>query len=162
MSVSMCEGKIIIDGTEKTRLEASIDAARVLIHDLLDEGDNIYIGIIAFAGQCFRAASLTKNEDYLNESLDLILSYTEETWYGWTDITEALQKAYDSFYIDESDPDYLEHCNRNIVLISDGIPTRAGENKIYREDSDDLILSKLQDVIPENRTCVGSESGNHR
>lgn len=123
VSYSMSNTYITADGTSITKLQHSINAAKTLVKDLLDEGDNIYIGVIAYAGNCFRAAGLSKDKDFLLGVLDKIPRYPYNTWAGGTDIKQALLKAEESFYIDEDDPDYLEHCNRNIVLVSDGVPT---------------------------------------
>lgn len=122
-SYSMTSTYITVNGVSMTKLQHAVNAAKTLVSDLLEEGDNIYIGIIAYAGNCFRAAGLSKDEDFLLGVLDKIPRYPYNTWAGGTDIKQALLKAEESFYIDEEDPDYLEHCNRNIVLVSDGIPT---------------------------------------
>ena len=147
MSVSMFEGTTVINGTEKNKLDASIDAAKVLIHGLLSEGKNIYIGIIVYAGDCYRAASLTKDELYLYDKLEEAKKIYDEMKYGYTDFTVALDKAYNSFYINESDPDFLEHTNRSIVLITDGVPTKAGSDSFYDDDSEeyihDLLINKV-------------------
>ncbi len=150
MSISMTSEKVIVNGVEKTKLQASVDAAKTLIHNLLSEGKNIYVGLIVYAGECYRAASLTKDELYLYEKLDEVINMTESTWYGYTDFTAALDKAVDSFYIDDSDPDYLKHCNRNIVFITDGIPTKQGGNAYYSDDSEEHILHMLKDIIGPN------------
>ena len=122
-SYSMKHTNVSIGGVVKTKLQHAIDSAKVLISDLLAEGDNIYIGIVAYAGNCYRAAGLTKDEAFLMDILDDIPNKPDNTWAGGTDIKQALIKAEQSFYIDESDPDYLDHCNRSIVIVSDGIPT---------------------------------------
>lgn len=52
------------------RIEAEVAAARELISNLLSQDQNIYIGIVTFSYDGWRACSLTKNEEKLNDVLD--------------------------------------------------------------------------------------------
>jgi len=160
-SYSMRHTYVMVDGARKTRLQNAIDASKTLIEELLAEGDNIYIGIVAFAGNNFRAASINKDKDFLFATLDSIPRLPEDSWAGGTNIVSAFDKAISSFYVDKSNPNYFDDVNRNIVLVSDGIPTDDGETRLYADDSEEfaeyLMLNfigpstrkKMQDTLAE-------------
>lgn len=160
-SYSMRHTYVMVDGARKTRLQNAIDASKTLIEELLAEGDNIYIGIVAFAGNNFRAASINKDKDFLFATLDSIPRLPEDSWAGGTNIVSAFDKAISSFYVDKSNPNYFDDVNRNIVLVSDGIPTADGETRLYADDSEEfaeyLMLNfigpstrkKMQDTLAE-------------
>ncbi|MBR1540404.1 MAG: VWA domain-containing protein [Clostridia bacterium] len=131
-------------GETKRRLDVEIDATRKLINNLLNCGENIYIGLVAFSGDAYRAASLTKDETYLNEVLDYIQTH-DDPLSANTYMIDALNKAEDSFYNTGA------NSNTAIVFISDGIPTK-GLNvsrevvQVYKDDSDEVVLETLQMV----------------
>ena len=132
------------DGTTKRRLDVEIDATRKLINNLLNSGENIYISLVVFSGDAYRAASLTKDEVYLNSVLDYIQTHDDPLSEN-TYIIEALGKAEETFYLNN------ESSNRAIVLVSDGIPTKgldASGNviQVYNTDPDDIVLNTLNSV----------------
>lgn len=133
-----------INQENKTRLQAVCDAAKELVSNLLKSGDNISIGLIFFSGTAYRAVSIGKNEELLKQALDDIVT---NNWCTHnTNIVEALDKAKNSFYIDENDKDYANHSNRYIAILSDGIPTSDGNTEVYYDDSDSEVYSKLSKI----------------
>ncbi|MBR0427119.1 MAG: VWA domain-containing protein [Clostridia bacterium] len=121
---------------ESTRkLDYIVDAAEDLCQSLLDLNDNIYIGLIFFSGTNYRAVSLTKNINNLNDALEDIKS---NNWYTPnTDILGALSKAQKSFYGKN---------NRYLILLSDGIPTSDGKTMVYNTDNNSTIMNKLNTI----------------
>lgn len=122
-----------INGIEMTRFQAIIKATKKLVDSLLNSGENIYIGLVFFSGTCYRAQGLTNNADVLKGHLDTILRNGWRT--GGTNLKSALQKAEDSFLSDE---------NKNIIIVSDGVPTTDGNTAAYSDDSDKEIYDKLE------------------
>ncbi len=149
-SISMRNTIINVNGTSMTKLQYAVNSAKILVHDLLEDGDNIYLGIVVYAGTNYRAASLTKDEAYLMKILDEVAAIHDGCLAGCTNIVDALDKAEKSFYYDESDPDYLEHCNRNIVLLTDGVPSSDGTTCVYCDESEAETLYKLYNIIGPN------------
>lgn len=140
-SYGMRTTPVTINGITKSRLEVVVDSAKRLIDELLNSGENIYIGLEFFSGENYIACGLTKNKVALNQKLDEIVSNNWQVHN--TDIYKALEKATDSFV--NKDP---ENSNRYIVLLSDGIPTKAGDDcTIYRDDSDEYIRYMLRGPI---------------
>ncbi len=124
--------RMTINGVERNRFEVIIDSTKKLVDSLVDSGENIYIGLVFFSGTCYRAQGLTNNADVLKAHLDTILHNGWRT--GGTNLKSALQKAEDSFLSDE---------NKNIIIISDGVPTTDGNTIAYSDDSDSVIMQKL-------------------
>lgn len=149
-SYSMRTTYVMVDGVRKTRVQNAVDSSKVLISELLDGANNVYIGIVAFAGNCFRAASLSKDKDFLYETLDSLPILPENAWAGGTNIVYAFEKAMESFYYDESNPNYKDEVNRNIVLVSDGIPTADKTNRLYADDDEDFAETLLRNEIGPN------------
>lgn len=150
-SESMRDNMVTIGGVTQRRLDTAVDSAKVLTQRLLAEGDNIYIGVVVFAGTCYRACSLTKNVDILLDCLEEIKSIPDDCLAGNTNIVRALEKADNSFYIDETDPDYKENSNRNIIMVTDGIPTADGiSDPVYNNEPDYQTLNKLYHHIGPN------------
>ena len=124
--------KMMVNGVERYRFEVIIESTKKLVDSLIDSGDNIYIGLIFYSGTCYRAQGLTNDANVLKAHLDTILNNGWRT--GGTNLKSALQKAEDSFLSDE---------NKNIIIISDGVPTTDGNTVAYSDDSDAVILQKL-------------------
>ena len=133
--------KVTLDnGTVKTRLELETEATFQLIESLLNSDENVYIGLIFFTGDCYRSVALTRNESKLKESLNEIKN---NSWnVPNTDIACALDKAKDSFYNNDKD-----NSNRVIALISDCIPTKYGDTKVYNNESEEETINKLYNTI---------------
>ena len=141
-SDSMRSTKVQYNGQEMTRLEVVVDAAKELCKSLINAGDNIFIGIVCFKGDSYRASSLTKNINKLTSTLDNIVN---NDWDAYnTNVYGAMDKVYESFY--NNDP---ETSNRFITILTDGMPTTDGSTEIYSDDSEATIYSKL-DTIAEN------------
>lgn len=134
------------NGDKVTRLQVAVDATKDLINSLLNNGQNIYIGLVFFSGTCYRAASLTKDIDLLNSCLDDINTN------GWqtpnTDIKSALDKVDESFYYDKENDEWGQ--NRYAVIVSDGVPTSDGNTKVYSDDSAEEIRRKIKGPIAES------------
>lgn len=146
-----------INGNKPKRLEYTINAAKELVNSLLDQNKNIYIGIIAYGGEAFRAMGLTQNRAALLECLDELKNLSDEYWGSGTNIMKALQKADESFYTNEDlDPDhYQEYCNRNIILLSDGVPTRDIQgNKTYSNSTDVEKLNTLIKIATNTKDYI--------
>ncbi len=125
-----------VNGIEKSRLRVEVEAASRLINSLLNSGQNIYVGLVFFSGTSYRSVYLCKNETLLNSALTDILN---NNWYTPnTDIVAALDKAYNSFANNAQGSS-----NRYIILLSDGIPTAAGDVKVYCDESEEETLRKL-------------------
>lgn len=145
-SQSMRSTKIEVDGVEKTMLQAEIDAAKKMINSLLDGKKNIYIGIVAFSGDAYRAVSLTDNIAILEHALKEI---DEGNWYtANTDVAKALKKAKDSFSNNE------ENSNRYILLLSDGIPTKFGIEQVYCDETAEETYNKLISISEKTKGYV--------
>ena len=143
-SPSMRNEKIDMGSGEQTKLAIAANATKKMISKLLDGTNNIYIGLVFFAGQNYRAVSLTKNEDELNRALTDIVNN------GWnianTDVASSLDKAMKSF-VEGND-------NKYIILVSDGFPTKAGDLQIYRQDTESEVESKLEQIMQRTRSKV--------
>ena len=134
---------VLSDG--QTRLEKQKEAAKELIISLLDQ-ENIYIGIVCFAGNqsAWRAIGQTNSREVLEQTLDEIKENGKCNYVGLpggTNIIQALDKANDSFVGKES--------NKWIILLSDGAPTTDGTTQIYNDDSDKDLIQKLN-IISNN------------
>lgn len=145
-SQSMRATTIEVDGVEKTMLQAEIDAAKKMINSLLDGKKNIYIGIVAFSGDAYRAVSLTDNIAILEHALKEI---DEGNWYvANTDVAKALKKAKESFSNND------ENSNRYIMLLSDGIPTKFGTEQVYCDETAEETYNKLLSISEKTRDYV--------
>lgn len=145
-STSMRNSKVEINGVQKTMLQAEIDAAKEMIESLLDGKKNIYIGIVAFSGTCYRAVSLTDNASVLEKALDEI---NDNNWYTPnTDVNAAIQKAYTSF------SNNTENSNRYIMVLTDGIPTKFGNTEVYYDESEDDTYNKLIEIGKNTRNAI--------
>ena len=149
VSISMLD-EVEINGVKQTKLHAVVEAAKTLIHSLIAGNDNIYIGIVIFAKKASRVAGVTRDEDFLNYALDKVEGLVETGGYYGTNIIKALDKAYDSFAVDESDPDWREHCNRNIILLSDGVATTDGNIELSSKESAEETHNKAFQIIGPN------------
>lgn len=137
-SSSMRFNKVNIYGQQKSRIQVIVDSAKDLVDSLIDSGENIYIGIVAFSGTSYKALGLSQDKGVLKAKLQKIV---DKNWYnGNTNMVAALDKAEDSFLNKGSDS------NRTIILLSDGIPTSDGNTKTYSDDSDETIMAKLRTV----------------
>lgn len=137
-SYSMRETMVEYNGKTVPRLSVAVEAAKELCSQLIDSGNNIYIGLVFFSGTNYRAVSLTKDLNLLTTALDDI---NNNNWYNAnTNVLGALDKAYESFYNNE------EESNRFITIISDGVPTSDGTTETYYNDSDSTIYSKLDTI----------------
>ena len=130
------------NGELKTRLEIAVEAAKDLCRELVESGDNIYIGLVFFSGTNYRAVSLTKDLTQLNTALDDIQNN------GWqtanTNVAGALDKSYESFY------NNTEDSNRYLTILSDGVPTSDGNTQIYNTDTDPSVFYSKMDTIAES------------
>ena len=155
-SKSMCETMTLADGTETLKFDYAVDSAKTLIESLLDCNRNIYIGIIGYAGNSWKVADLSKNRDYLFNQLDLLKEKAETCFSPNTNIKGALELANDSFRISSDFSTYEDHCNRNIVLISDGIPTSSSTGdaslNLLSTDSSSVCNNKLKNILSETET----------
>ena len=138
-SYSMRHETMIVDGNQVSKLEVAVNSAKKLINQLLDENNNIYIGLIFFSGANYRAVSLTKNKNELELALNDIIT---NQWYtANTDVSSALDKGANSFFSED---------NRYIILVSDGFPTKYSdadyEIETYCDDSDEETESKLYTI----------------
>lgn len=127
----------MVNGEEKTRLQVVTESAEKLIESLLNSGESIYVGIVFFSGESYRPCALTKDINKLKKSLDII-NNKEMAWVCNTDIVSALTKAEDSFV------NNTEDSNRYIILLSDGIPTRLGDERVYSNDTDEVAYDKIK------------------
>ena len=134
------------NGDKVTRLQVAVDATKELINSLLNNGQNIYIGLVFFSGTCYRAASLTKDIDLLNACLDDINS--NGWWTHNTNIKGALDKVDESFYYDKENGEWGQ--NRYAVIVSDGVPTSDGNTNVYNNDSAEEIRRKIKGPIAES------------
>ena len=140
-STSMRSTMVEYNGKNQSRLAVVVDSAKQLCSSLINSGDNIYVGLIFFSGTNYRAVSLTKNLDLLNQALDDINS---NGWYtANTNIVGALDKGYISFANNGEDS------NRYITILSDGVPTSDGNTQTYYQDSEDEVYRKL-DIISQS------------
>lgn len=140
-SYSMRSTMVEYNGKTQSRLAVVVDSAKQLCSSLINSGDNIYVGLIFFSGTNYRAVSLTKNLDLLNQALDDINS---NGWYtANTNIVGALDKGYISFANNGEDS------NRYITILSDGVPTSDGNTQTYYQDSEDEVYRKL-DIISQS------------
>lgn len=140
-STSMRSTMVEYNGKNQSRLAVVVDSAKQLCSSLINSGDNIYVGLIFFSGTNYRAVSLTKNLDLLNQALDDINS--NDWCTPNTNIVGALDKSYESFANNGDDS------NRYITILSDGVPTSDGNTQTYYQDSEDEVYRKL-DVISQS------------
>ena len=145
-----------INGETKSRLEVIVDAARELIDELMNSGENIKVGLIFFSGVCYRGASLRPKElvkdgmngqEYLNKALDEILA--NDWWVYNTNVLGALDKAYESFHNNDKDTS-----NRYIVILSDGITTSNGNVQIYKGMSYEQRMNAYSEIIQTTRQKI--------
>lgn len=140
-SYSMRTTEVEYNGETKTRLAVVVDAAKKLCEELIDSGNNIYIGLVFFSGTNYRAVSLTKDKNQLITALDDINNN------GWqtanTNVVGALDKSYESFY------NNTEDSNRYLTILSDGVPTSDGNTQTYYTDSEEEAYRKL-DIVSES------------
>ena len=145
-----------INGETKSRLEVIVDAARELIDELMNSGENIKVGLIFFSGVCYRGASLRPKElvkdgmngqEYLNKALDEILA--NDWWVYNTNVLGALDKAYESFHNNDKDTS-----NRYIVILSDGITTSNGNVQIYKDMSYEEMMNAYNEIIQTTRQKI--------
>ena len=146
---------VLEDG--QTRLEKQKEAAKQLINALLDE-ENIYIGIVCFAGDqsAWRAIGQTNNRELLMQTLDEIRKDGKCNYValpGGTNIIGALNKSKSSFVSDES--------NKWIVLLSDGAPTTDGATHIYSDDTDKELIRKLNVIAKNTQNVLKKLSSNN-
>ncbi len=143
-SSSMTDQANLIDykGEPMTRLEIVVDAAKELCKSLINSGDNIFIGLVFFKGETYRASSLTKDLNKLNKTLDSALSEETANWSIYdTNVYAAMDKVYESYY--NNNP---ETSNRFVAILTDGTPTTEGSTVIYKNDSNETKYQKLDTV----------------
>ncbi len=144
-SGSVRNSTVEINGEKIPRINAIVESTKKLVDSLLSSGENIYIGLIFFSGECYRAQSLTNNGEILKQHLDYIRD--NDWWVTNTNVVGALNKAESSFVFNGKD------ANRHIIVLSDGVPTSDNkeEDKIYSDDTDADILSKLNGIKSTTR-----------
>ena len=151
-SYSMRSTIVEYNGKEMSRLSVAVEAAKELCSQLIESGNNIYIGLVFFSGTSYRAVSLTKDLNSLYTALDDI---NTNDWYNAnTNVLGALDKAYESFY------NNTEDSNRFITIISDGVPTSDGSTETYSNDSDSTIYSKLDTISQTTAAKIDELKGN--
>lgn len=129
--------EVNINGETKTRLEIIADAAKSLIDELLDSGDNIEVGLVFFSGTCYIPVHLEKDKELLKNALDDIVS---NGWYTHnTNMVAAFDKAENNFYNNSK-----EDSNRYMIILSDAIPTSDGTHETYSDMTDEEIMSTLE------------------
>ena len=138
-SAVMRSTMVEVNGKTQSRLEVAVDAARRLIDELIDSGENIYIGLVFFSGTNYRAVSLTKNKADLNKALDEIVSNNWQTHN--TDIEAALQTVMESYYNNDE-----LNSNRYLAILTDGVPTKAGDVETFSDMSASEIMSTLEQI----------------
>lgn len=124
---------------EMTKLQAEKIIAQNIINELLSESSNIYIGLVVFTGECYRYVGLTNNTETLTKALNSTIPFTTKYY---TNISGALEKAYDSFANNNQ-----EKSNRYIFLLSDGLPTSDGDDShaLYAASDNDTALKMEND-----------------
>ena len=151
-SYSMRSTIVEYNGKEMSRLSVAVEAAKELCSQLIESGNNIYIGLVFFSGTSYRAVSLTKDLNSLYTALNDI---NNNDWYNAnTNVLGALDKAYESFY------NNTEDSNRFITIISDGVPTSDGTTETYSNDSDSTIYSKLDTISQTTAAKIDELKGN--
>lgn len=163
-----CSGSMIINEYNGvSRLEAEINMAKELIEELLEEnGNNIYIGIVAFGEYPYKIQGLTKSKQKLFEKLDQALEDATNTEYyaGSTDIRSVLygirnnktKQVTDDGSLVYNDEEYFvntdrDTSNRYIFLLSDGVPLSDGTTVVYNDDSDQAIENKIKAIVDTTR-----------
>ena len=136
-SAVMRNTQVEVNNQTKTRLQIAADSAKILINELVESGDNIFIGLVFFSGTSYRAVSLTKDTEVLYQALDDIVAN------GWqtpnTNIVGAIDKVMESYYNNDTN-----NSNRYLAILSDGIPTSDGEHQTYYDMSDSEIQNTLE------------------
>ena len=82
-----------------SRLELVMSSAKKLIDALLSSEKNIYIGLVFFRGNNYRARGLVKDKDLLYADIDKATELVKnKKWeIAYTDIGEALDKVGKSY-----------------------------------------------------------------
>ena len=147
-SAVMRSTMVEVNGKTQSRLEVAVDAARRLIDELIDSGENIYVGLVFFSGTTYRAVSLTKNKVDLNNALDDIVANNWQT--PNTDIKAALDKVMESYYNNDE-----LNSNRYLAILTDGVPTKAGKNlQTYSDMSASEIMSTLEQIKTQTKQKI--------
>lgn len=135
----MRDTTVEVNGTTKTRLQIAAETAKRLIDELINSGENIYVGLVFFSGEAYRAVSLTKDTNLLYAALDDIVANDWER--PNTDIRAALDKVMESYYNNDE-----LNSNRYLAILTDGVPTKAGDLQTYSDMSASEIMSILEQV----------------
>ena len=150
-SATMRNDYIKMGNGEKTKLEIAVDSTKKLINKLLEGTNNIYISLIFFCGENYRAVDKKQDEAELTKALDDIR--TNDYCIAYTDVYSALTKAEDTF-VEGVD-------NRYIVLVSDGSPSKAGEEMPTWDELDSAmagneapLANKLENIAETTRNEV--------
>lgn len=150
-SVSMTNTEITVNGEKKSRLAVVLDSAKKMIDELINEGNNIYIGIVFFSGSGdkgygrYRACGLTKDKELLNSALEWNNIFAGHWRTVNTNIVSAIDKSEESFINNKE-----FESNRIMVLLSDGVPTADGTTQTYSNESEAQTLNKLYNIIAPN------------
>ena len=127
------------NGGITTKMDAIIESAKKLVDNLTNSNKNIYIGLVFFSGDSYLARNLTKDARALKEDLNNIKN-SEWGMSSNTDFAKAIKKAKESFVYNG------QGANRHIVIISDGTPTAAEDEKIYFDDTIDGLEYKINQI----------------
>lgn len=153
---------------EKGQIEEEKAAARGLIEALLSNNDNVYVGIIAFAGKAVKVKELTNDKQELLEALyefrttgatginqfqntifQQISGLNSSNSLG-TDISNAINTAAKSFINKD-----MENSNRSIIVVSDGAPTsHTNCEQVYRDDTDIEKQKKYEAIAIATRQDI--------
>lgn len=135
-SVSTNDQITLSDGTRTTKLQIEKQIATNIVNSLLDGSKNVYVGLVVFTGEVYRKTSLTNDRNLLLNAINGDIEFNDDYY---TNIKEALEKAYDSYA-----NNIKETSNRYMFLLSDGLPTADGD------ESHTLYAATSQAEIEEN------------
>lgn len=135
-SVSMDDEITLSNGLRTSKLQIEKQIATNIVNSLLDGSKNIYIGLVVFTGEVYRRTSLTNDKNVLQQAINGEIEFNDDYY---TNIKEALEKAYDSYA-----NNIKETSNRYMFLLSDGLPTSDGD------DAHTLYVATTPAEIEEN------------
>ena len=139
-SGSMSTG--IDTATGRTRLQIVQEAAKILIKNIFDADENIYMGLVQFNDEADLLSPLCRDAEYLCDLIDGL------TATGNTNITDALALARKNF-INNQNP-------KIIILLSDGVPNKKHEKlkdeiKRVRANGIELFSLFVEDDLKPNQ-----------
>ncbi len=130
-----------------------LERAKAMVYDLIQSGANGRIALVAFSGGAQRMCPLTRDTDFLLQTLDGI--HIDLAPRGPTDLAQAIRMARDSFVPDRPD-------SRTVLLISDGEDLAGGLDDALadaRRDDVRFITIGIGTVdgapIPDERSPTG-------